>query len=369
MVYTWDHVKEGMRMFSRHMKVAGKNFTRFEGNDVDICNQILKKLFNGTYFKTSLGHYPGFYARDFGMMVIPLLDLGYRKEVISTLDYALNIYLKQGGIKTLINTKHKAMDFPNVYSIDSFAYMLRAVAIVNDADLIKKYESFLQKEVYRFHKKAIHNISGEVRRKVHFGGMRDHSKRDSSCYDTVMAAVVSREADYLGLKNPMRNFNFKKHLLDNYWLDNYFRDDMSSFTLTADANIFPFWLGIIDDEKKLLQTIVSIKQSNLEKPFPIKYVSNKNLKGKTILAEKFVPGWEADAIWPMSGLPYIDILGDVDKKSAKAHLDRFKRLIEKYGTFLEVYDKYGKPFVSSVYSSDEGMIWVALYLYLKKRFK
>ncbi len=356
-------------MFSRHMKVRGKNFQRFKGNDVQICQQILDKLFNGTYFKTSLGHYPGFYARDFGMMIIPLLELGYRKEVISTLDYALGIYEKQGGIKTLINVNDKAINFPNVYSIDSVAYMFRAIGIVDDKKLTEKYKSFLQSELDTFYNKAIHKISGEVKRHVHFGGMRDHSKRDSSCYDTVMAAVISREANFLELNNPLDHHDFETHLIKNYWLDRYFRDDRSSHILSADANIFPFWLGIIDNEKMLLESIISIKEANLEKPFPIKYVSHKKQKGKTILAEKLVSNWEADAIWPMSGLPYIDILGDIDELAAKKHLDQFKRLIEEHGTFLEVYDRYGKPFVSPVYSADEGMIWVALYLYLKKRFK
>lgn len=368
MAYTWDHIVEAKRMFSRHLKVKGKNFHKFQGNDVQIGNQILDNLFNGKYYKTSLGHYPGFYARDFGMMVDSLLTLGKRKEVIKTLDYALGIYQKYGGIKTFINVKDKPVNFPNVYSIDSVAYMFRAVGIVNNKKLIEKYKSFLQNELDKFNKIVIHKISGEVRRYIHFGGMRDHSKRDSSCYDTVMTAVISREADFLGLKNPLSDFDYKQHLLDNYWLGKYFKDDRSNDTLSADANIYPFWLGIIDDRKKLLQSIVSMKEAHLDKPFPIKYVENKKKKGKTIFAEIFVKDWEADAIWPMSGLPYIDILGDVDPKMAKMHMNQYKRLIETYGTFIEVYDSRGKPYVSSVFSADEGMIWVALYLALKKRF-
>ena len=92
MVYNWDHLVEAKRMFYRHLKVKGKNFHKFSGNDVQIGNQILDNLWNGKYYKTSLGHYPGFYARDFGMMIDSLLTLGKRKEVIATLDYALNIY-------------------------------------------------------------------------------------------------------------------------------------------------------------------------------------------------------------------------------------------------------------------------------------
>ena len=336
MKYTKEHLVEAWRMFSRHMKVKGKNFTRLGRSDEEIGLKTIDRLWNGHYFKTSLGHYPGFYARDFGMTIDALMKLGHRKKIIQTLNYALSRYEKAGEIKTFINVKGKPVNFPNVYSPDSVAYMLRSVRVSKDKKLIERYKPFLQKEVYRFYNLAIQKITGEIKRKIHFGGMRDHSKRDSSCYDNVMAAVVSREADLLGLDNPLNRFDYKKILEEKFWTGNFFRDDQSSNTLSADANIYPFWLDIIKDKKKLVKTIISIKNANLDKPFPIKYVSRKSRKGETIMAEKLVEDWEADAIWPMSALPYIDIVSKVDKKLARKHLDQYKRLMEKYGTFLEV---------------------------------
>ena len=110
-----------------------------------------------------------------------------------------------------------------------------------------------------------------------------------------------------------------------------------------------------------------MQKVHLDKPFPIKYIPKKS-KSKMIWVEFLVSGWEQHSIWPMSGLPYIETLSKVDKKQAVFHLKQYERLIKKYMTFIEVYDSKGKPYVSLVYSSDEGMIWCASWLSMKKHF-
>lgn len=361
---TPELIFEGIHMFQRHLRVRGKHFKRLGKQANSICKKILKELYTGYFFQTSLGNYQHFYSRDFGMVTKSLLELGYRKEVESTLEYAMTQYQERNHIKTFITVLGKPVDFPNVYSPDSTAYMLYALRLANNKDLIEKYKPFLQQEVNKFYDVVVDKKTGLVKQNTHFGGMRDYSKRDASCYDTVMCAVVQREATLLGLKNPLIDYDYKKLLMKYYWTGSYFRDDASSNTLTADANIYPFWLGIIDD-KKILETVIkSMQEEGLDKPFPIKYVSSTSKKGRTIGAEIFVPNWEANSIWPMSGLPFIDIVSKVDKQLAKKYLQKYKEQIEKYGTFIEVYDKKGKPYKSLFFSADEGMIWCANYLYL-----
>ena len=364
----YDHLREGRRMFFRHLRVRGKNFFQFKGNANQIGTQILEHLWNGQYYNTSIGNYPLFYSRDFGMVIQSLLDLGHKERVRKTLDYAMDCYKTYGGIKTYITTFGKPIDFPNVYSPDSVVHMFRSLAILDDKELIAKYKDFLQFELDKFYKIATFQITGEIRRFIHFGGMRDHSKRDGSCYDTVMAAIISREADHLGLNNPLKRFNYAEIIEEQFWNGSFFNDDRSSTTLTADANIYPFWYGIFDSKEKIKSAVAAMQEADLDKPFPIKYVTDKKQKGKTISVEILVNNWEAHSIWPMSGLPYIDIVGDVNPEQAKMHLLQYKRLIETHGTFLEVYDNKGKPYKSPVFSTDEGMIWVALYLTLAKEY-
>lgn len=368
-IITIDHIFEAANMFARHIKVRGKHFTPQGTSANKICTSILKQLYTGYFYQTSLGNYPHFYSRDFGMVAASLISLGKQKEVVSTLDYALTQYEEYGSIKTFITIFGKPVDFPNVYSPDSFAYILYALSLSKDKKLIKKFSSFLQKELDKFYSLVVDKKNGLPIRKKHFGGMRDYSKRDASCYDAVMCAVVQREAQTLGLKLPFKKYNYKKLLVDNYWTGSYFKDDLSTDSLTADANIYPFWLDVITDKKLLEKTVKSMRKAKLDKPFPVRYVSSNKQKGKTIFTEFLVKDWESTAIWPMSALPYIDIVSRVDKLKAAYYLSQYTEQIEKYKTFIEVYTKKGVPYKSLFFSADEGMIWCANYLHLDKLLK
>lgn len=356
---------EGLRMYRRHLRVRGKNHTRYAGSAKDICEAILEDLWNGTFYQTSKGNYPQFYARDFGMALDALIARGHKESARKTLAYALERYKKAGRVTTHLTPKGKAVSFPNAYSPDSFAYLLRSVRVLGDKKLLRTYKEFLQREANRFAKQAL-DSEGKVKRGKHLVGMRDHAIRDASCYDTVMAAVVQRECKELGLHFAHEKTDYKQVLLDDYWTGAYFKDDMSKDTLTADANIYPFWHGIITDKKLLQKAVKSMQQAGLDKPFPIKYVATKKEKGKTIIWELFSKDWEADNAWPMSAMPYIDILSKIDRRKAAFHHDQYKRLIEEYGTFIEVYDRNGKPYHSAFYSADEAMIWAAMWLHSGK---
>jgi hypothetical protein len=367
-MYSVHHLKEGLGMLKRHKKISKKGYTRLGNSAKEICESIVEKNWNNKFYTTSLGHYPVFYARDFGMVARGLIDLGYKERVRKTVKYALECYRKGGRITSFINSKGKPVNFPEVYSPDSTAYILHCLVLLNDNVLVERFRKFLEKEILKFYKKVVHPITGEVKRHIHFQGMRDHYKRDSSCYDTVMCWLVSTSVDALGLHNPLKRFNYKELLVEKYWTGMYFRDDQSTQEISADANIYPFWFGIINDEDFLLRVIKSVEFYNLDKPFPISYSPLGGLTKKTILAEHLVSGWEDSCIWPMSGLPYIYVVRRVKKDLAKKYFDKYTNSIEKYGTLIEVFTMDEKPFRSSFYSADEGMIWAVLYLLLDKEF-
>lgn len=361
-------IGEFLRIYKRHLHVKGKHFLRIGKKADEICYGILDYLWNGEFYKTSFGNYPQFWARDFGVMTPELLYLGAREEVKKTLEYALAIYEKAGKITTQINPKGKVVNFPDkAYSPDSTAVLFRSIRILNDKTLIKKYSTFLQKEANNFIREVLQK-DGRVKRNKHFSGMRDHAIRDASCYDTCMAALMQRESLAIGLKYPIRA-DYKKILVSDYWKGEFFKDNMSENKISSDANIYPYFYNIIRDKKMLRQTILSIQKAKLDKPFPIKYVTSSQDTGKNIFLERFVKDWESDAIWPWAGLPYIDILSRIDRKKAKFHHDQYRKLIEKYGTFLEVYGRNGTPFKSPFFSSGEGMIWCSMWLRQKDDFK
>ena len=343
------HILQGGRYFLASIKQKIKGPTRYKGNAEKICRQIVKKCWNGKYFQTSTHHYKEFWARDFGYCTESLVKLGYKKEVRKTLAYALEKYSKT-GIKTTISREGVPFSFPNVYSPDSVALIIHALRIANNKKLIKKYKTFLQREIDAFAHIVLED--GKVRRNTLFSGMRDYAIRDSSCYDHCMAILLAREAKKLGFRFQYTEKELIK-TLDDYW-KGYYCDDRNTKEPSGDANALPYWLGVGRDFNKTLKTI---QQKGLDKPLPLSYGS----KEKMIKEEIFVPKWERQATWPFLGSIWMQAAKKHKPELARKYKKKYAQIIEKYGTLYEVYMK-NKPYESLFYHADEGMIWAAMYL-------
>ncbi|MGV8150350.1 MAG: hypothetical protein ACP5NV_01350 [Candidatus Woesearchaeota archaeon] len=363
-------IREGWRMFKRSIKVKFSGFEKISGTDEEICKKIVDSCWNGKYFSTTPknGHY-GFYCRDFGWCTQSLINLGYKKEVNSTLDYALSIFEKNNAIYVSINPSGEPFNFPSTYSPDSIAYIFRSVRINGNKKLIEKYSKFLNSEAKKFKEICIDD-SGMIK-KIHFSGMRDYAIIKGACYDMIMACMLDDEINKINhlmknsiIDNPFKKFDLKKVLIKNFWNKEGFYDYNDS--VYGHNNVYPYLLDIIKDHKIIQSSLKTIKNANLENPIPLKYESNKK-HTKFIWQEIFVKGWEKHASWTMLGMAYIEVLSKIDKKSAKLHIKQYKKLIEQYG-FVEVYDGL-TPYQSVFYASETRMLWAAMYLDLKKRLK
>ncbi len=362
------HISEGLRMFKRSIYVKKHGVKKYKGSDIEICKQILEDCYDPVrkYFKVSAGHFQTFYCRDFGWIVQSLLNLGYKEKVGNTLSYALKQFARHGKVCTSINNKGKPFDFPN-YAVDSLAYLLYSLSCLGDMKLVSEYKDFLQMEVDKFFSFVVDKKTGLVRSDYFFSSMKDHSKRRSSCYDNCMLYLVQQACDKLGFVNPLEKYNYNELIIDNFWEGEYFLDDMSKKKyLAGDANVFAFWTGVIDDNKKLKKVVATIRKKGLDAPFPLRYTS-KDVKGvKLRLFDLFASGYEASSVWCHMGPLYIDIVGKVDKKLQKKYLFRYKQIILKYQNFLELFEGNGEPFSSFFYYADERMSWCANYLALCK---
>ena len=365
-------INEAWRMFRRNLNIKYKGLEKFSGTDDEICEKIIDSCYNHKkqFFQTSpdkKSNYAEFYARDFGWCCAPLINLGYKKEVLKTLDYAMKIYEKNKEITVAISPDDKPFNFPNVYSPDSVAYMFRSLRILKNKELIKKYATFLNDEVKRFRKICIDD-SGNIKKK-HFSGMRDYAILKGSCYDMIMACMLDDEINNINrfmrrkiIKNPFQEMNLKHNLINNFWNGGYFYDYKG--IVCGHNNVYPYFLSIIKDEKMLRLSLKAIQEVKLDDLLPLKYAP-KNDRSRFTWQNIFVSSWEKDTSWTMLGMAYIDILSKINSKEAKTHLAHYKTLIEKYG-FVEVYDRL-KPYRSAFYVSETRMLWACIYLDLKKR--
>lgn len=364
---TSTHLSEGLRFLLHNVKVKTFGYKKYRGDAKYICRNIVKDCWNGQYFQTSTGHYRQFWSRDFSWCVDSLMKLGWDEEVLMTLLYALAVFSNNKGITTTITPSGRPYDFPDRYAPDSLASIMYALKAANAKQLVKEHLDFLDNELEKFYNTVVDKGTGLVRRRTHFSSMRDHYVRDSSCYDNVMVAWLAESLKkFRNLFNPFKGYNLRKLIKEEFWTGTYFLDDLSgSRHITGDANVFPLWTGLFNSKEMIKKVVFEIESAELDRPMPLKYSAGK-AKEKAIWVEQFVPNWEKDSVWPHMGMLYLELVKKVDKGLFEDYYDLYKKAILKHKTFLEVYDNKGKPYSSLVYSADEGMLWCANFLTLKK---
>lgn len=366
-----SYFTEARRIFGRRLKIIFTGVKEYEGNDTQICRRIIEDCYNKRkgYFMTSSGHFSEFYARDFGWTAKSLVRLGYKDQVRKTLDYALGIYRKHGAVEQTIDPKGKPFTYPEKYSPDALAFIIRSIRRCRPNNLIDKYKDFLNSEIDKYYELVIEKDTGLVRRDISFNSMKDYSERLSSCHDNVLTGILSETLRrYRVLHNPFRKYNYPKLIMDNFWTGRYFLDDLSGDkTVCGDAQVLPFWSKLITDRNILRQIILTIREVGLDKPFPLKFTRGRAKSQKMVKEEFFAGNYQRDAVWPHIGMMYIDIVRKLYPDLAIFYLNQYRNIINENSNFLEVFDSEGKPFRNIWFYTDESMIWAANYLYLKTR--
>jgi hypothetical protein len=360
---------EALRIYFRSLRTKLSGLPVYKGNAEEICKNIVERCWNKKqhYFQTSAGHFCQFYTRDFGWCVKPLLNLGYKEEVLHTLDFALRHFAKKNKITVALSRTGTPFDFPN-YAVDSLPYLLHSLSEAKALDLVERFESLLQSELIQFCAKVLDTSTGLVNPNKCFSSAKDHCQRSSSCYDNVMVGMLSADLNSLGLHNPLTEYDYKRLLRFNFWNGSAFIDDLSGKdTISGDANVFPYWSGIFGETFMIKSSIKNIQNLQLDYPFPLKYTGS--IVERSILYDKLTPNYEGNSIWTYLGLLYTGTVCIVNKKLAARYLMQYTDVIEKFGNLLEVFDPHGAPYRSKFYLADDSMLWAAIYLDLVKRLK
>lgn len=334
---------------------------RYKGTAEQICKKIVRDCWNGRFYQTSAYNFKQFWTRDFGWTTKSLLKLGHQEEVHKTLRYALNRFKQYGKVTTSITLTGKPFDFP-VPAVDSLPWLIHSIKISKFS--YHTFKPFLNQQIEEFFHYFIDPQTGLVKPDLHVSSMKDQVVRRSSCYDNCTVALLAKDLKKMKLINPFSKFNYSSLIKRHFWSGEFFYDDLSHKDyLAADANIFPFIFGIIDDKDKLLSVIKNIQEAELDQPWPLKYT--KSREGIEFTWQEFLmPDYESDALWTHMGPLYIKLVQEVDKSKAKEYKEKYREWIEKYGGFLEVFNSKGEPYSCFLYYCDFGMVWAANYLTL-----
>ncbi len=357
------HLLEALRIFRRARRVNKHGFIKFSGEPVKICEKIVKKCYNGSFFQTSLGHFNQFYIRDFAFSVEALLKLGYESEVKKSLEYAIKIFSREKIIANAITPSGKPVHIFN-YCPDSLPLFLYSIRKAKANYLVKKYKKFIHAQVRYYYENVFDKKEGTVKNK-RFSSIKDNAIRQRACYDNSMLILLSDELSKLGIYNPFNNYKLRETMKKKYWTGEYFLEDLSGKkNITGDAQVFPFWCEVFADKKMKKKALAKIKEKGLDNPMPLKYTKTKKEIEVMFPLNIILNDYETNTIWLHLGLCYLDIIES--KKELNKHLKSFDKLIEETKTFPEVLEPCGKIFKRFHYVSDEGMLWAAKYLYLKE---
>ncbi|MBR9683455.1 hypothetical protein GOV03_02855 [Candidatus Woesearchaeota archaeon] len=356
------YLTEGSRIFFTSLK--SRFFPqKYHGNAKEICQQVVDACWNGHFFQTSTNNFSQFWTRDFGWCCKSLLQLGYKKKVHQTLRYVLNRFQKYSQITTTLTPSGKPFDFPNS-AVDSLPYLIHSIKISGFP--YRYYKKFLNWQIRSFFEEFIDPLTGLVKPDP-VSSMKDFAVRKSSCYDNVLVAMLAKDLKTMKLDNPFQKYNYPKLLKQHFWSGKYFFDDLSKQEYVAgDAQIFPFALGIIQDQEMLESAIQELQNAGLDQPIPLKFTS-KEAPVKFIWQEWFLRNYERHSLWTHMGPFYIKLIKKTHPELAKKHKQSYTQMIEKYHNYLEVFSatkKQVKPFRTPFYFCDRGMLWAANYLTL-----
>ena len=334
---------------------------RFDGNAKEICEQIVERLWEGDFYRTSLGHFDFFWMRDFGTTCESLVKIGRRKHVLHTLRWVLLHYRRAGAITTCVDKAGNCFNAP-MHAVDTLPWLLHCI-VVSGYTLNKSEQVFLENELLKYRNKYL-DTSGHVR-PIKFAEQRDAVIYDRSAYAVSMVGRMAWCVERLGLHNfPHPLQKYQKDLIENYWNGQYFSADRITDAFSAECALFPFFMGIIDDEALAAATFDYITDYNYDQPFPMIYTKQSNdFRYHWWMTAPFMPEYEGNTLWSWHGMFYLHSLRRYNRPEFADQRRRFAEgMIEQHKTFPEMLNKDGSWYYAPIYRGDPGMVWAGIYV-------
>lgn len=350
-------IKAGIRIpLRRYFSKNGK----FEGNTKQICQQIVDKTWNGQYYQTGLGHFNYFWIRDFGIVVDSLIKTGNIDRVHKTIDWALGKYLRSEKITLCIHGKGRLFDAPK-RSIDALPWLLYSIS-KSQYQLNNQQKQFLEKAIDRYTHDFIDSKNGDILSEISYSELRDAVNYKRSAYAVCMVYTAVKASNELRLKGFKHKSTVYSNMLNSYWNGKYYNADKNNDTFSAECNLLPFTLNIVNDKDKIKSIFDYISEKKINQPYPMKYTDDKSKFKYHWWGNLIMPNYAGSTVWTWMGAIYLQLLNEYSSPEFSKQLQQFKKLIKKHRNFPELLHPDGAWYKVPLYRGDEGMVWAALLL-------
>ncbi len=339
-------------------------FKQFDGDARQIAQHVLDGLWEGDFYRTSLGHFDFFWMRDFGTCAESLTKLGYDAKVHSTLKWAIYHYKRVNEVTLCIDKSGNAFNAPAKRSVDALPWLLHSI-VVSDYQLDESEAKFLERQL-RGYCKGLLDKNGNLRKGVHFAELRDAVNYDRSSYAIALIARMAECVEELGLDGfPFKLSHYQKYLKEHYWNGSFLKADFVTNEWSSECGLMAFYLGIIRDKEMMKKTFDYIDEEKLAEPYPMQYCKHDyKFKFRLGMGKWLMPNYTGTSIWTWQGSWYLHLLKRYDHPDYEKHYAKFSELIERHGTYPEMVGPDGEWYRTLIYNGDPGMVWASIFLEL-----
>lgn len=154
----------------------------------------------------------------------------------------------------------------------------------------------------------------------------------------------------------------------HFWLGDRFRDRLGSDETSGEANVWPFFTGLIDDAGMQRTALETLRREGYTKPVALRFEATHDTNGLLAAYRLWSPDYQTTTSWTSLGSIYLALLREVDPPAAADAVAAMRALIERDGTSWEVIDRAGLPWRSGLglSISDQSMLWGAILLEVLK---
>jgi hypothetical protein len=345
-----------------------RGHTRHRGDAASIVRSCIEACWNGRSFTASPGHFDMFWTRDLCFSAPSLVRVGEGERVRASLAYALEVWTRRRShITTTINYFDRPADV-FAYGVDSLPLMLAALRAADATDLVERHRAWLAAEIAHFARRVVDPPTGVVRSDRTYSAHRDTVVNRSNAYGNTMVALLAKTIAETGwFESPIERRFEGDHgtlLRERFWVGDHFRDALGDDTVSGEANVWPFYAGVVTDPTMVASALAYLDANGFCDPYPLRYETARRPEREVWFTRHVLPDYQGSTVWTSLGAIYLQLLYGVDPTRAAAETARYAEWIERDGTYWEVLDARGRPWVSPrrLFIGEESMLWSAIFL-------
>jgi hypothetical protein len=337
---------------------------RYPGDAPQICRQVVDDCWTGEFFAGSNGHFKQFWMRDLAMCTPALCRLGLRDKVVQSLAWGLERFERAGRITTTIFNRRFPRDV-YAYGSDSLPMLLFALRAADATHLIDRHRALLTREIQRYLDTVFDPELGMARTTGYFSGPRDCMTGRSTVFANTMIALLIKLLDVdTRLPNPLAGHDMASLIVRHHWTGDYFRDSLCRDLPSGDANVWPYFFGIVTDREMQRRSLAMLVARGFTHPVPLRYFERRLPEAELPVPRFFTPNYQGDPSWTQLGPAYLRLVAEVDRGRMERERANMAALIERDRNYLELYTTEARPYRGRalLYYADQGMIWAAMFL-------